>query len=182
MKRLIFLPLYVFLLASCSIPNRITKVDNSNKKTKSFKLIQKPEAHSLGKNGPIEGRSYFNVSSTYLFKENINRHPEITVSFRILPKSRSNSLDSVMFYYLDGESIRLVSKYKRREGRFILPENLWVSFAHSKKIRCNFNAIKEGINIELNESETNKLAEFFQLAIERRDLQFLAIPVGKKKW
>ena len=138
MKKSIILILFVSMLTSCSIPNRIITMDDSNKKIKSFQLIQTPDAYSFGKNGPIEGRSYFNVTSTYLFEEKKIGHPEITVSFKILPPSRSNDLDSVLFYNLDGEIIKVVSKDKMTDGRFIIPENLWISFVHSKKIRCHF--------------------------------------------
>ena len=182
MKKSIILLLFVSILASCSIPNRIIKKDDSNDKTKSFKLIQTPDAYSLGKKGPIKGRSYFNVTSTYLFEEKENGHPEITVSFKILPPSHANDLDSVLFYNLDGEIIKVASKDQMTDGQFTIPENLWVSFVHSKKIRCYFYSMKEDIDLELKKSERNKLVEFFREAIARRDIQFPAIPKGKKKW
>jgi len=182
MGKSIILLLYVSILVSCSIPNRIIKKDDPNDKIKSFKLIQTPDAYSLGKKSPVKGRSYFNVTSTYLFEEKENGRPEITVNFRILPSSHSNNLDSVLFYNLDDEIIKIASRDQKRDGEFIIPENLWVSFIHSKKIRCYFYSMKEDIYLELKKSERNKLAEFFRKAIVRRDLLFPAIPKGKKKW
>ena len=182
MKKSIFLLLYVSILASCSIPNRITKRDEPHNKMKSFKLIQTPDAYSFGKKDPIKGRSYFNVTSTYLFEEKEKEHPQITVNFKILPPSHSNNLDSVIFYSLDGEIIKVASKNQMTNGQFIIPENLWVSFVYSKKIRCYFNSMKEDIDLEFKKSERNKLAEFFRRAIERRDAKFPSIPEGMKKW
>lgn len=180
MKRLIFLILNVSILVSCSLSNRIVKVDNPNKGLKSFRLAQTPEAYSSVDNQT--GQSKFKLISTYLFEERKEAHPQITINFTIVSPLKNRMTDTELFYNLDGETIKVASEDKMKQGLFAVPENLWVSIVHAQKIQCSLKSRNEKIEMELNSKEKNKLSEFFHRAIDQRDLQFPAIPEGKKKW
>lgn len=179
MKKIIFLFFYFPILASCAVSNRIIQTGDQNKELKSFKLVQTPDAHSSGeKDGQARGQKV-KVTSTFLFEERQNARPQITVNYLILSALKTYT---ELFYKLDGEIIKVGSNDQMTDGRFTLPENLWVSIVHSQKIQCSLQSKKEEIDIELNQSQRNKLAEFFQLAIDQLAVKFPAIPKGKKKW
>ena len=180
-KSLIFL-IIVFISASCAVSNRIIKMDGPDKESKGFKLIQSPAAYSTSENGTLTGRLKVKVTSTYFFEERGKEHPVITVSFRISPSSRTLDTDAELSYNINGEIIKVGSKIQLKVGQFIIPENLWVSLVHSQKLNFSLKGTKEVIDFELDESEKNKLSEFFKRSIDRRDLLFPEIPEGKKKW
>lgn len=181
MKKLLLLLITVFISVSCAVSNRIIKMEDPDE-PKGFKLIQSPSAYSSGKNSGTTERLKVNVTSTYLFEEKGKEHPVITVCFRILTSSLTLNTDAVLSYNLNGEIIKVDSKDQMTAGNFIIPENLWVSLVHSPKLNFSLKNKKEIIDFEMNESEKNKLLEFIQLSIERRDLLFPEIPEGKKKW
>lgn len=180
MKRLIFLLTCVSILASCSVSNRIMKVSNPNKGLKSFRLVQTPDAYFSVDNQT--GRTKVKLISTYLFEERKNEHPYIKVNFTIVSTLNTKMPDTELLYNLDGETIKVASEDKMKRGLFIVPENLWVSIVHAQKMQSSLKSGNERIDLELNPSEKNKLVEFFEQAIHQRDVQFPAIPEGKKKW
>lgn len=180
MKRLIFLLTAVSIVAACSVSNRIIKVKNPNKGLKSFRLVQTPDAYSSVDNEKVHSK--VKLISTYLFEERENAHPQIAINFTVVSPLKSKMPDAELFYNLDGEKIKVASEDKMKTGLFIVPENLWVSVVHAQKIKCILKSSHEGVEMELNPSERNKLSEFFQSAINQRDIQFPAIPPGKKKW
>ncbi|HEY3369641.1 MAG TPA: hypothetical protein VGK10_02260 [Prolixibacteraceae bacterium] len=178
MKKYLFLLLNICVLASCSVSNRIIKTDEP----KGFKLIQSPKAYSSPKVGTTPGPSKVKITATYLFEEKQNTHPETRVNFSISPLSQALARDSKLSVNLDGETIELGTADQATVGWFLLPENLWVSMVYSQKIHFILDQAKDKIEIVLNQSEKNKLTEFFRLAIEQRDIQFPALPEGLKKW
>lgn len=179
MKKIIFLFIYFSIIASCAVSNRIIQMGDQNKELKSFKLVQNPDAYSLGEKNDQSVRSKIKLASTFLFEERQNGRPRVTVNYGKVPALKSRT---ELFYKLDGEIIQVDSNNQLTDGRFIIPENLWVSIVHAQKIQCSLHRKKEVIDIELNQSERNKLAEFFQLAIDQLTVKFPAIPEGKKKW
>jgi hypothetical protein len=182
MKRFIFLLLYISVSASCSVSKTVIKADGPKKELKGFKLVQTPHAYFSVEKIDLTARKKVKITSTYLFEERKDVHPQITVKFKLLPAMKANMSDAELLYNLDGEIIKIASEGQMADGRFIIPENLWVSLRHAQQIHCSLKSKEVGIDMELNPSERNKLAEFLQLAIEQRDLKFPPIPEGKKKW
>lgn len=104
----------VTFLTSCAVSNRIVKIDDQYKEMKSIKLIQNPKTISAEKTGSASNRR-FSLTSTYLFEEVQNARPEITLDIQIITPLRTDEIDSVMFFSLNNEKIRLVSdQYKRK--------------------------------------------------------------------
>ena len=157
-------------------------MDDPEKESNGFKLIQSPAAYSTLENGAPSARSKVKYTTTYIFEGRGKEHPVITVSFKISPSSRTLDPDAELSYNINGEKIEVGGKNKMSVGKFIIPENLWVSLVHSRKLNFSLKNKKEIIDFELNESEKIKLSEFIQLSIDRRDLNFPEIPEGKKKW
>ena len=182
MKKWIPLLLCLLILAACKVSNRIIQMDEPNKEMKTIRLVQTPQAYLSGEPATTGSRRKLKVSSTYLFDEQPKGHPEITATISISPSSPFNVLYSVMSFNFDGETIKLISEDQVTNGRFIVPENLWVSFVHSQKILGKLQSTNAEIEIEWNQSEKNKLSGFFKLAINQREVQFPAVPEGKKKW
>jgi len=115
MKKTIFLFISACIFASCAVSNRIIEIDDPYKEMKSIKLIQNPKAISSEKTGTMSSRRY-SFTSIYLFEEKQNGRPEITLDIRIFSLLRPDELDSVLFFNLNNEKIRLVSeqyKYKQ---------------------------------------------------------------------
>jgi len=71
--------LYIQIFVSCSASNRIEKMDYPDKSMKSMRLIQSPGAIL----STTSGDQKLNLTSTYLFEEKANGHPQISVHFRI---------------------------------------------------------------------------------------------------
>lgn len=104
----------VAFLTSCAVSNRIIKIDDPYKEMKSIKLVQNPKTISAEKTGSASNRR-FSLTSTYLFEERQNTRPEITLDIQIITPLSTDELDSVMFFSLNNEKIRLVSdQYKRK--------------------------------------------------------------------
>lgn len=66
--------------------------------------------------------------------------------------------------------------------RFEVPENLWLSIAHSKTIFFKLSLGKKGIEVKLNPEETIQLKKFFSRAMQRRIEIVPLVPPGKVKW
>lgn len=106
--------LSIAFLTSCAVSNRIIKIDDPYKEMKSIKLVQNPKTISAEKTGSASNRR-FSLTSTYLFEEGQNTRPEITLDIQIITPLSTDELDSVMFFSLNNEKIRLVSdQYKRK--------------------------------------------------------------------
>lgn len=185
MKQRVFLLFAVYIFSACSVSNRIIEIDDPYKKTKSIKMVQAPDVYSGEIQSGWIGRPLYNFTSTYLFEEKNNYRPEIKVDFQIVTPIHTDELDSVIYFVLDNEKIRIVSEdnsYQLMTRQFIVPENLWISIANSKTVLYRLYIGKDGIDVKLNLSETAKLKKFFNQAIQRRDAIIPAIPEGQKKW
>lgn len=66
--------------------------------------------------------------------------------------------------------------------KFSIPENLWLSIAHSKTIFYRLSIGKKGIDVKLNPAETIQLKKFFNRAMKRRIEIIPLVPHGKVKW
>lgn len=166
------------MLASCVVSNRITEFHHLRGNMNGLKLRQDYTAQSAVENG---SSVLCTVSATYLFEEKKNLRPEITVALNIASGLSAGKPDSVVYFDLDNEKIRIVSNQPLTQA-IKIPENLWVSMVHSQKIIYSLNIGTKGLDIGMTPSQTNTLKEFLLLAIRRRDAQFPAIPQGKVKW
>ncbi len=186
MKIILFILFACLLLNSCSTINKVIEVDDQYKEIKSIKLRQQPSAYSVEKNGHLGGRSSYNLTANLISEIKSGIIPDTKIDFQFITGIRSDELDSVMYLVLDLEKIKLVSanyKYKQLMSReFIVPENLWVSIVHSKTILYRLYIGHEGIDVELTDSEMNKVREFFSRVIQQRDTLFPSTPEGKMKW
>ena len=64
---------------------------------------------------------------------------------------------------------------------YVIPENLWVPIANSKRISYRIYLGKDAYDAKLTASESKKLAYYFELAICKRDANQPAPPVNEKK-
>jgi len=74
------------------------------------------------------------------------------------------------------------SNYQLMNREFLIPENLWVSIAHTQNIRLRFYLVREGIDVEPNHAENARLREFFFRADRQRIAGLPPLPEGMKKW
>ena len=221
-------------MISCGTTNRIVEIEDSFKEIKGIKLLQEPEAVSSEKTGSFGGRKHYNLKVSYLFQQLKKRQTILMAEFQMTTPVSGDELDSILFFDLDHEKVRLISseyKYKQfdssssssttstsvenktaeKSGKsaepsktvkttttqtistennsyqlmkreFIVPENLWVSIAHSQEIFYRLYVGKEGVDVKLNASEISKVKEFFQKAIQQRDANQPPVPEGQKKW
>ena len=182
MRKSILLLLLASFMASCSVSNRITPMNDSANKSKKISLTQVLETHSADIKASTKNRSDFKINSTYLFEEKKNTRPLVTVNFRILNSGYTDMLQPDMFIELGDERIRIDSGNHIKNQLNIIPENLWISIVCSQKISWILYSGKETINLQLNQLQTTKLKEFFEQAIQKSVAKFPAIPDGKKKW
>ena len=186
MKQSIFILWTIFFLTSCAATNRVVKINGSNEEMKIMKLVQIPDAYSVEKTDSLFSRpSFSKVTSTFLCEEKKNDRTVISVNFQIINPECTDELDSVMFFVLDNEKIRIVAERDSSQLKsrlFMVPENLWISIANSQTVLYRLYLGKEEIDVKLNPSEVTQLKELFNQAIEWRDANFPALPEGQKNW
>ena len=66
--------------------------------------------------------------------------------------------------------------------QYDVPENLWLSIAHSKDISYSLSIAKTGIVVKLNPEEKTKVKAFFSRAMQRRLEIIPLLPPGKARW
>ncbi len=71
--------------------------------------------------------------------------------------------------------------YQLMSHQYIIPENLWVSIANTNKIQYRLYIGKEGIDVKLNQAETEKLKYFLNKSMHLRNANLPPIPEGLKK-
>lgn len=236
MKKYLAILFAVLILNSCSTSNKIIEIDDPYKELKSIKLRQQPSAYSAEKKGRLGQMASYRLTIQLVSEIKPGNRPETGINFRLVTRIRADELDSVMYFVLDKEKIKLVSanyKYKQfnesssssttstatsvekkpagnsdtttkpsekvnlitthtttaEQGtyqlmsrEFMVPENLWVSIVHSKRIQYRLYIGREGIDVELTGSEMNKVREFFTRIIQQRDSLFHPIPDDHMKW
>ena len=198
MKQFIASILLLFIYISCVSTAPISEINHFRKGTKGFQLKQSSKAHSSEKIDNALINQFFNIQSTYLFKERNNQNPEVTLKFHGEAPFDTNLPDSVMFVNLDNENIRIVSSsdqskmndkqqtsangLKMLEYQMVVPENLWLSIANSNHIIYRLSFGKIGIEINPDQAETIQVKEFFNRAMQRRLKIIPLVPPGKKKW
>lgn len=64
---------------------------------------------------------------------------------------------------------------------YVIPENLWVPIAYSKRISYRIYIGKDAYDARLTASESKKLNYYFELAICKRDANLPAPPENEKK-
>ena len=109
MKTLFVLLSGVFFLVSCAPSLRIVETDDPEKGIKSTRFQFAPESYSEVKEGEWIGRTHYNLKSAYLYLAEGSGRPLVTVDFRMVVPVETDELDSVMFFNLDNEMIRIVS-------------------------------------------------------------------------
>ncbi|HCY41365.1 MAG TPA: hypothetical protein DHV48_08435 [Prolixibacteraceae bacterium] len=180
MKKILFILFASLMLNSCSTINKVVEVDDRNKQIKSIKLRQ--QLSSIEKNN----HSSHNLTAILISETKSGLKPDVKIAFQFKTGVRSEEFDSVMYFVLDQEQIKAVSipnstsQLMLRE--FVVPENLWVSIVHSKSILYRLYIGHDGIDVELTDSEMNKVREFFNKVIQQRDALFPPVPDGKMKW
>lgn len=175
MKQPVLIIVCIFLLSACSVYNRIHTSEASG--LKKLSLIQTSEANPLkGKVGETTLPG-LKINTTFLYEEIANARPLVTLDFKI-EKTGNTLTDSTVLISLDNENIQLFSL----NGRYVVPENLWVPIVHSQSIQYLLNMNHDWLVLRLNEKQKIQLIEYFTMAIQYRDSVFPAIPPGKKKW
>lgn len=175
LKHFLFLIIYLLVLAGCSTYNRIHT--NQENGLKVMYLFQLPSVHSHQENQPLAGNSPRKVNLDYLYAQRDKTPPIITMGCKA-EQSGDELPDSIFTVILEGEDVRL----SVLEGRYIIPENLWVPMFHAQDIRYKLAQGAQEVVIKLNPKEREKLHVFFKKAINLRDQVFPAIPEGQKKW
>ncbi|MBA4408317.1 MAG: hypothetical protein Q8S54_14255 [Bacteroidota bacterium] len=187
MKPIIQLFLFILFLFSCATTNRIIEIEDSFKEIKGIKLVQNLKAYSSEKTGSFGGIKYYNLNLSYLFEKQKNGQSILNAEFQMTTPVSPGELDSILFLNLDHEKIKLISteyKYngKLMKRKFVVPENLWISIANSQEIFYRVDVGNEGIDVRLTASETLKVKEFFNRAIQQREAGQPPVPDGQKKW
>jgi len=191
----------VYILTSCTSTNRIIEINDSKKEIKGFRLIQEPKLHSAEKDSNVIVNQFFKVKTIFLFEESDTHGPNVTLEFNRTNPILALEPDSVMYLKLDNENIRIVSgiikqrmaknasasvhqtgKFEPIAFQFTIPENLWLSIAHSKTIIYKLSSGKKGIEVKPAPAETNQIKEFFRRAMQRRLEIIPLVPPGKAKW
>jgi hypothetical protein len=176
----------LFFFNSCVTTNRIITIEDSFKEINGIKLLQKPQAVSSEKTGSFGDRKYFDLAVNYLFQKTKTGQSVLIAEFQMQKLMRVDELDSILILDLDHEKVKLISTENKSSPlmnrKFIVPENLWVSIVHSQEIDYRLYAGKQEVDVKLNTSETAKLKEFFQKAIQQREANLSPVPEGQKKW
>lgn len=185
MKHVTFILWMTIFLASCASTNQIRERYETKKEIRSIKLHQTLEANSLNEKHDLDEKSRYRVSSSLIYKGVKGNIPEVKIEFEFDPRIIKDKADTVMFFILDGEKVRIVSGNttdRSKKYEFKVPENLWAPIAHSEQIFYRLNIGNDEVNIKPNVSETTKLKEFFTKAIQRNAAIHPPIPEGLKKW
>lgn len=115
MKFISFL-LVGFILNACSLSNKIIETDDPYKDLKSIQLQQQPSAYSAEKIGRVGGRISYRLTTQLNSEIKSGKRAEAIINFQFVTGVRADELDSVMFFDLDQEKIKLVSaKYKYKQ-------------------------------------------------------------------
>lgn len=186
MRPILLLLWIMFFLISCGTTNRIIEIEDSFKKIKGIKLAQNPEAHSSEKTRSFGGRKNYNLKVNYLFQQLKEGQTILVAEFQMTTPVSADELDSILFFDLDHEKVRLISTANNSshlmKREFMVPENLWFPIVYSQEIFFRLYVGKEGVDVKLNASEISKVKEFFQRAIHLRDANIPPIPEEQKKW
>ena len=172
-------------LASCASTNQIRERRETKKEIRSIKLQQTLEAYLLNEKHNLDEKSRYMVSSSLIYKGVKGNIPEVKIRFEFDPRIIKDEIDTVLFFILDGEKVRIISENttdRLTKSEFIVPENLWVPITHSEQIFYRLNIGNDEVNIKPNVSETTKLKEFFTKAIQRNATIHPPVPEGLKKW
>jgi len=191
MRSKVFNLIAAILIVSCATTNRIIDTQDDFKGVSGFKLIQTPKARWADTNSYGE----LNVKLNYIYEESKNSSPILRIDVQLTSSFRTSELDSIMFFDLDNEKIKIVSKNYCSEqlkspqtnsdqltGRnFEVLQNLWVPIVHTENIRMILYLKGKGIEVEPNQSENEKIREFLKRAIHQRDASLPPPPEGLKK-
>jgi len=175
----------IIFLSSCASTNQIKEHRETKKEIRSIKLHQTLEAYSLNEKKDLDTKSSYKVFSNLIYKGVKGNIPEIKIEFEFDPRIIKDKADTVMFFILDGEKVRIVSENttdRSKNSGFKIPENLWAPIAHSEQISYLLNIGNNAVNIKLNVLETTKLKEFFTKANQLNAAILPPVPEGLKKW
>lgn len=113
MKHSFLILAILFLFTSCISGSRMVEHNDKFKEIKGIKLIQSLIACSVDKATTISGHYYYPVSAIYILEIKKSESPLLSLDIQFRAPARPEELDSVMFFELDGEKIRIVSdKFK----------------------------------------------------------------------
>lgn len=195
MKQILLFAFIFLTLASCRVYNRIGNFSEPSNEMKRLTLKQNPHARLAEKADVVpELKQSYAFISSFGYKQVANERPEISADFQLRTPGLSGLPDSVLYFILNGEKIKLLvhepglkntSAVRWQNLHFLVPENLWVSVANAQKIQYRLTEGKREIDVILNPAETGKLKQFFAQACALRDAAFPAIPAnppGLKKW
>ena len=154
-------------------------IKGSSSDPKGFKLVQNLKATSSAKTGKTLVNQYFETEATYRFEECNDQKPVVSIQLQATKAIRTDELDSLMVLNLDNEKISVAAKLNKQ---YNIPENLWLSIAHSKDISYNLSIGKTRIVVKLTPDEIAKVNAFFSRAMQRRLEIIPLVPPGKVKW
>ncbi len=118
MKLRLIIPVTVLFFTSCAMSNRIREIHDPYKGINGLRLYQTPKAFSSEKIATVYGRAVlYPLSTTYLYEEAGKNRPTVSADFQMRVPVGSDDLDSVLFFNLDGEKIR-ISVDRLKKNRF----------------------------------------------------------------
>lgn len=85
------------------------------KEIKGIKLIQNTIARSADKAASITGRQYYSVSAIYFLEIKKSEPPLLTLDMQFNTSVRPDELDSVMFFELDNENVRIATIQNKKK-------------------------------------------------------------------
>lgn len=196
MKYFPLLALLLLTLVSCRVYNPIRQFSD-REGARELRLDQNLRV-KVANPGPNAGNPE-SVFASFKYVQHAAARPEIMADFRFKGDLMPDQPDSVLYFILDGEKIRLTAGKteipnkpgaSRRLGgslnfRVLVPENLWVSVAHAGTVKFLFGRGVSAVEVLSYPAGTAKLRQFFQQACSLRDIAFPEIPQsppGLKKW
>jgi|GEM_PF-839331 len=140
MKKLLLFLILGLLLASCSTVNKIVEVDDSFKGIKTIKLKQEPDALSVTEKSILGGRYSYTTKVRLNSEAKSGEIPTVVISFELVTGIRADELDSVLFFDLDQEKIKITSvNYSYKQFQRSSSSELTTTSTESKTESKNTN-------------------------------------------
>ncbi|MBL7968179.1 MAG: hypothetical protein JNK09_14350 [Prolixibacteraceae bacterium] len=109
MKKLLLFLISGLVITACSTVNKIVEVDDSFKGIKTIKLKQEPDALSVTEKSILGGRYSYTTKVRLISEAKSGEIPTVVISFELVTGIRADELDSILFFDLDQEKIKITS-------------------------------------------------------------------------
>ncbi len=109
MNKLLLFLISGLLLTACSTVNKIVELDDSYKGIKTIKLNQEPDAFSVTEKSILGGKYSYITKINLISEAKSGESPTVVISFELITGIQTDELDSILFFDLDQEKIKITS-------------------------------------------------------------------------